>query len=159
MTRNRLAILFSQFWTNLCSKSGFNCSFLTHIQVSQEARKVVWYSLLFKNFPQFIVIHTFKGFSILREAQVNAFLGLSCCFLWFSGCWRFDHGSLPFPNLACTSGNSWFTTCWSLAWMILSVTMLACKMSATVKWFEHSLALPLFGIQMKTNLFQSYGHC
>ena len=52
-----------------------------HILVSQEASKVIWYSLLFRNFPQFIVIHTFKGFSILSEAQVNVILEFSCCFL------------------------------------------------------------------------------
>ena len=42
---------------------------------------------------------------------------------------------------------------------ILSITLLACEMSAIVWWFEHSLALPFFGIGMKTDLFQSYSHC
>ena len=40
-------------------------NFLTCIQVSQEAGQVVWYSYLFQNFPQFIVIHTVKGFGIV----------------------------------------------------------------------------------------------
>ena len=66
---------------------------------------------------------------------------------------------LPFLNPAWTSGSSWFTYCWSLAWKILSITLLACKMSAIVWWFEHSLALPFSGIGMKTDLFQSCGHC
>ena len=48
---------------------------------------------------------------------------------------------LPFLNLAWTSGSSQFTYCWSLAWRILSITLLACEMSAIVRWFEHSLAL------------------
>ena len=39
---------------------------------------------------------------------------------------------LPFLNPACTSGSSQFTYCWSLAWRILNVTLLACKMSAVV---------------------------
>ena len=39
------------------------------------------------------------------------------------------------------------------------VKVLACKRSAIVQWFEHSLALPFFGIRMKTDLFQSCGHC
>ena len=52
---------------------------LTCIQVSQEADQVVWYSHLLKNFPQFIVIHTVKGFSIVSEAEVDVFLELSCC--------------------------------------------------------------------------------
>ena len=44
------------------------------MQISQEAGKVVWYSHLFKKFPQFIVIHTVKGFSIVSEAEVGVFL-------------------------------------------------------------------------------------
>jgi len=47
------------------------------MQVSQEAGKVVWYSHIFKNFPQFVVIHTVKGFSIVNEAEVDVFLELS----------------------------------------------------------------------------------
>ena len=58
------------------SMSGSNCCFLTCIQVSQERDKVVWYSDLFKNFPQFAVIHTVKGFSIIKEADV--FLKFPC---------------------------------------------------------------------------------
>ena len=48
------------------------------IQISQETGKVVWYSHLLKNFPQFVVIHTVKGFGIVNEADV--FLDLSCFF-------------------------------------------------------------------------------
>ena len=59
--------------------SGSKCCFLiTHIQASQEAGKVVWYSHLFKNFPQFVVIHTVKDFSLVDEAEVDVFLELSC---------------------------------------------------------------------------------
>ena len=66
---------------------------------------------------------------------------------------------LPFLNPAWTSGSSRFMYCWSLAWRILSVTLLACEMSAIVQQFEYSLALPFLGIGMKTDLFQSCGHC
>ena len=65
----------------------------------------------------------------------------------------------PFLKPAWTSGNSWFTYYWSLAWRILSITLLACEMSAIVWQFEHSLALPYFGLGMKIDLFQSCGHC
>ena len=65
---------------------------------------------------------------------------------------------LPFLNPAWTSGSSQFPYCWSLAWRILSVTLLACMMSAIVRESEHSLVLPFFGIGMKTVVFQSYGH-
>ena len=58
--------------------SGYNCCFLTCIQVSQEAGKVVWCSFVFKNFPQFAVIHKVKGFSVVNEAQVDIFLESSC---------------------------------------------------------------------------------
>ena len=66
---------------------------------------------------------------------------------------------LPFLNPAWTSGSSQFMYCWSLAWRILSITLLVCEMRAIVHQFEHSLALSFFGIGMKTDLFQSCGHC
>ena len=59
-----------------CSMSGSNSCFLTCIQISQEADQVVWYSHLFKNFPQFVVIHTVKGFGIVKKAKVDVFLKL-----------------------------------------------------------------------------------
>ena len=60
-----------------CSMSSYNCYFLTCIQLSQEAGQVVWYSHLFKNFPQFVVVHTVKGFNVVSEAGVDVFLKLS----------------------------------------------------------------------------------
>ena len=60
--------------------SGSNRCFLTCIQISQEADQVVWYSHLFQNFPQFIVIHTVKGFDIVNKAERDVFLELSCFF-------------------------------------------------------------------------------
>ena len=60
--------------------SSSNCCFLTCIQMSQEAVQVVWYSYLFQNFPQFIVIPTVKGFDIANKAEIDAFLELSCFF-------------------------------------------------------------------------------
>ena len=60
--------------------SSSNCCFLTCIQVCQEAGQVVWYSHLFQNFPQFIVIHTVEGFSIVNKAEIDVFLELSCFF-------------------------------------------------------------------------------
>ena len=58
--------------------SSSNCCLLTCIQVSQEASQVVWYSHLLKNFSQFVVIHTVKGFGIINKAEVDVFLGFSC---------------------------------------------------------------------------------
>ena len=55
-----------------------NCCFLTCKQVSLEAGKVVWYFHLLKNFPDFLVVHTIKGFGIINKAEVDVFLELSC---------------------------------------------------------------------------------
>ena len=57
--------------------SGSNCCCLTCLQISQEAGKVVWYSHLLKNFPEFVVIHTVKVFGIVKKAEVDVFLELS----------------------------------------------------------------------------------
>ena len=81
--------------------SSSNCCFLTCIQSSQEAGQVVWYSHLFQNFPQFIVIHTVKGFGIVKKAEIDVFLELSCFFHdpadvgnLISGCSAFSKTSL-----------------------------------------------------------------
>ena len=85
----------------------------------------VWYSHLSQNFPQFFVIHTVKGFSIVNKAVVDVFLELSC----FSYVQRmlaiWSLVPLPFLKPVWTFGSSRFTYCWSLAWRILSITLLA----------------------------------
>ena len=60
------------------SLSSSNCCFLICIQISQEAGQVIWYSHLFKHFPQFVVIHTVKGFGVVNKAEVDVFLEVSC---------------------------------------------------------------------------------
>ena len=87
--------------------SGSSCCFLTIIQVSQEAGKVVWYSHLLKNFPQFVAIHTDKGFGIVNEAEVAVFLEFLCfpVIQWTLTFWSLV--LLPFRNPAFTSGISW----------------------------------------------------
>ena len=60
--------------------SSSNCCFLTCILISQETGQVVWYSHLFQNFSQFVVIHTVKGFGIVNKAEIDVFLELSCFF-------------------------------------------------------------------------------
>ena len=68
---------FPKFEPVCCSMSGSNCCFFIHIQVSG---KVVLYSPLFKNIPQFAVIHTVKGFGVVNEAEVGVFMEFSCFF-------------------------------------------------------------------------------
>ena len=61
-----------------CSMSSSNCCFLTCIHIPQEAGQVIWYSHLLKNFPQFVVIQTVKGFNIINKAEAEVFLEFSC---------------------------------------------------------------------------------
>ena len=63
-----------------CSMSNSHCCFLIYIKISQEAGKVAWYCHLLNNFPQFVVIHTVKGFGVVNKEEVDAFLELSCFF-------------------------------------------------------------------------------
>ena len=106
--------------------------FLTCIQISQEEGKVVWYSHLFKNFPQFVVIHTAKDFSVVNEAEVDVFWNSLSFSVIQQMLAIWTPVPLSFLNPAWTSGSSQFTYCWSLAWRILSITLLAREMSATV---------------------------
>ena len=87
-----------------CSMSNSNCCFLTCIQVSQEAGQVVWYSHLFQNFPQFVLIHTVKGFGIVNKAEIDAFLEFSCFFYDLT-----DVGNLisGFSTFSKSSLNTW----------------------------------------------------
>src|SRR5574341_2610994 len=71
---------FSYLEPVCCSMSSSNCCFLTCTQISQEEGQVVWYSHLFQNFPQLIVIHTVRGFGIVNKAEIDVFLVLSCFF-------------------------------------------------------------------------------
>ena len=84
-------------------------------------------------FPQFVVVHAVKGFGIINKAEVGVFLELSCFFNDPTDVGNLISGSSAFLNPAWTSGSSQFTYCWSLAWRILNMTLLACEMSAIVQ--------------------------
>ena len=86
------------------SMSSSNSCFLSCIQVSQEAGQVVWYSHLFKNFPQLIVIHKVKGFGIENKAEIDVFLELSCFFNDSADVGNLISGSSAFSK---TSLNIW----------------------------------------------------
>ena len=94
---------------------------------------MVWYSHLFQNFPQFIVIHTVKGFGVVNKAEIDFFLELSCFFDDPADVGNLISGSSAFPK---TSLNIWKFTVHillSLAWRILSINLLVCEMSA-IMW-------------------------
>ena len=90
-----------------CSMSSSNCCFLNCIQISQETGQVAWYSHLLKNFPQFIVIHTVKGFGIVNQAEIDVFLELSCFFYDPADVGNLISGSSAFSK---TSLNIWKLT-------------------------------------------------
>ena len=102
---------------------------------SQEAVQVVWHCHLFKNFPQFVVIHTVKGFGIVNKAEVDVFLELSYFSYDPTDVGNLISCSSAFSKPAWTSGNSWFTYWWSLAWRILSITLLVeVKKKKKISW-------------------------
>ena len=82
---------------------------------------MVWYSHLFKNYPQFIVIHTFKGFGIVKKAEIDVFLELSCFF----------HDPVDVGNLI--SGSSAFSKSRLYIWKLLAHILL----NASLEDFEH----------------------
>ena len=135
-----------------CSVSGSNCCFLACIQISQEAGKVVWYSHLLKNFPQFIVIHTVKSFGIVNKSEVDVFLELSHFFYdpVDVGIWSLV--PLPFQNSAWISKFS--------VHILLKPGLENFEHYFASLWDEYNcavvLVLPFFGIGMITDLFQKW---
>ena len=141
----------------VCSMSDSNCC-LTCIQISQEAGKVVWYSHLFKDFPQFFVIHTVKCFIINNE--VDDFLEFSC-FSYnpvdvgnlISGSSVFSKYSLSEHlevHSSCTVeaylGEFWALLCYRVRWVQL-------YSSLNILW--HCLSL---GLEWKLTFFQSQAY-
>ena len=98
--------------------SGSNYTFLTCKLVSQEASNVVWYSYLFKYFPQFVVIYTGKWFHVVSEAEVFFivvyFLEFPCFFYDSIDVGNLICGSSAFSKPVCTAGHSWDTVIVSL---------------------------------------------
>ena len=72
---------------------------------------MLWYSHLFKNFPQFAVIHTVKGFNIVNKAKVDVFLEFSCFLYGPTNVGHLISGSSAFSKPSCASGNSQFKYC------------------------------------------------
>ena len=119
---------FSYLEPVCCSMSSSNCCFVTCIQISQEAGHVIWYSHLIQNFPQFLVIHTVKGFVIANKEEIDVLLDLSCFFHDPVDVGNLISGSSAFSKSSRTSGSSRCMYCWSLAWRILNIALLVCEM-------------------------------
>ena len=87
---------------------------------------MVWYSHLFQNFPQFIVLHTVKGFGIVSKVEIDAFLELSCFFDDPADVGNLISGSSAFSK---SSLNMWKFS----VHVLLKPGLLACEMSAIVQ--------------------------
>ena len=94
------------------------------MQISQEACKVVWYSQVFKNFPQIVVIHTVKGFGIVNKAEIDVCLELSGIFYD-----QTDVGNLTSGSSASSKPSMYI---WNFSIHVL--------LKPSLKDFEHSLA-------------------
>ena len=147
---------FSYLEPVCCSMSSSNCCFLTCIQVYQDAGQVVWYSHLLKNFPQFILIHTVKGFGVVNETEVDVFLKFPC----------FLYHPANVANLILFFFKPSLDIWKFLVHILLKPSMQDFKhdltsmgYSAIVQWSAQSLVRPFFGIGMSIDLFQSCGHC
>ena len=142
-----------------CSMSSFKGYFLTCIQISQEGGQVVWYSHLFQNFPQFIVIHTVKGFGIVSRAEIDIFLELSC---FFDDATDISNLISRSSAISKTNLNIWkfkvhmplkpglenFEHYFAIVWD---------ECNCAVVWAF--LGIAFLWVGMKTDILQSCGHC
>ena len=139
-----------------CSLSSSNCCFFICIQISQVAGQIVWYSNLFQNFTQLILIHTVKGFGIVNKAEIDVFLELSCLFDDPEDVANLISGFSAFSK---TSLNIWKFT----VHLLLKPGLENFEHYFASVWDECNCEVvwAFFGIAFlwKTDLFQSCGHC
>ena len=150
-------VLLSQFWPSQFLHVWSKCCFLTCMQVFRETDKVIGDPHLFKTFPQFVVIHTVTGFSIVNKAEVDVFLEFPC----------FLHDTTNVGNLI--SG----TSASSKPSMYICKFLVHVLLKPSLKDFEHNLnslwnenncmvVWTFFGIALlwdwnETDFFQSSG--
>ena len=138
-----------------CSMSGSNCCFLTCIHNYQEAGKVVCYSHLFKKFPQFVVIYTVKAFGIINKAEIDVFLEFSCFFNDLAYVGNLISGSSAFSK---SSLNIWKF----IVHALLKPCLENFEYYFASMWNEYNFVVIWILCHcptLKTDLFQSCGHC
>ena len=94
---------------------------------------MAWYSHLFQNFPQLIVIHTAKGFGIVNKAEIDVFLELSYFFDDPADVGNLISGSSAFSKTSLNIWNFMVHVLLKPSWRILSITLLECEMNAIVQ--------------------------
>ena len=140
VTADSPVVLLSRSWTNQSFIQSSDCCFLTCIQVSQETGKMVWCSHLSKIFPQFLMIHTVKGFSIVHETEIDVFLKFPC----------FLYNPMNVGNLI--SSSSIFSKPSLNIWKFLVHVMLKSSMHN----FKHDLACLMVSTFFGTTLFGNW---
>ena len=141
-----------------CSISSSNHCFFTCIQISQEAGQVVWHSHLFKNFPQFAVIHTVKGFCLFYKSEVDVFFWNFCFFNDLMDSGNLISGSSAFSKSSLNTGKF-------MVHVLLKPGLENFKHYFASVWDECNCVVvwTFFGIIFiwewkKTDLFQFCGH-
>ena len=152
MTIYSLSVLLSNLESGYCSMSDSNCCFLTCVQISQEAGKVS--GIPFP--PQFVMIHRVKGFGIVNKAEVDIFLELSCFF----------DDPTDVGNLISDSSAFCKSTWKLMVHILLKPGLENCDHYIARMWGECNwvvlwtfFGIIFLGIEMKTDLYQSCGHC
>ena len=98
---------------------------------------MVWYSHFFKRFPQFVMIHTVKGFSVVNETKVYVFLELPGFLYDSANVGNLISGSSAFPKPTLDIWKFLVHIMLKLSMQDLSMTLLALEMSAIVQWLAH----------------------
>ena len=93
---------------------------------------MVWYSHLFKNIPQFVVMYTVKGFGVVNKAEVDVLLELSCFFDDPTDVGNLISGSSAFSKSSLNIWNFTVHVLLNSVWRILSITLPVCEISAIV---------------------------
>ena len=138
--------------------SGSNYCLFTHIQVSQETGKMVWYSHLSKSFLQFAKINTVKGFSIVDETEIDVSLKFPYFLYKPANVGNLISSSFSFSKPSLDIWRFLVRIMLKPSMQDLSMTLLAWEVSAIVRWLAHSLVLPFLGTGMRIDLFQPCGH-
>ena len=133
-----------------------NCCLLTHTQISQETGKMGCYSLLSKNFPQSVMIHTKALFSIVDKTEIDVLLKFPCFFYNTVNVGNLISSSSSFskPNL-----DIWVCIMLKPSMQDFKHDLTSMGDKCDCLMVRYSSVLPFLGIGMRIDLFQSCGYC
>ena len=118
---------------------------------------MVWYSRLSKSFPQFVLIQTVKGFTVVNEMEIDVFLKFPCLLYNPENVGNLISSSSSFSKPSLDIWKFLVHIVLEPSTQDFCMTLLAWEMDAIVRLLAHSLVLPFLGIGMR--IFQSCDHC